>query len=125
MDSISKEPFSEVQRPASLLGVSEKNAKDVDAAAIFLSSVDAPPVFSAKQEQKLKRKIDLIMIPLVSSNYTGKQARQNCQPTINMLTVFTTAPNHSHTWSRRQGSTEHCKHLRECHYYPAWDVTDI
>lgn len=66
MDDITKEPVSEVQRPASLLEVSEKNAKNVDAAAVFLSSVDAPPVFSAKQEQKLKRKIDWIMIPLVS-----------------------------------------------------------
>lgn len=78
MDGIySKTPdMTESQRPASIsMGmVDEKDVTRMDAAAVFLNGVDAPPVLSAKEERKLKIKVDLIMIPMVYQiNKTDRQ----------------------------------------------------
>ena len=96
MDDIhTKTPaMTAAQRPASIgMGlVDEKNVASLDAAAVFLNGVDAPPVLSAKQERKLKRKVDLIMIPMVSElpslHWLGKM----------MLIQYFKASHHCHTW---------------------------
>jgi len=76
MDDIhTKTPgLTEVQSPASItIGmVDEKNIASLDAAAVFLNGVDAPPVLSAREERRLKRKVDLIMIPMVHLYSTNR-----------------------------------------------------
>jgi hypothetical protein len=41
------------------------DVKKIDQAALFLAEADGEVTFTPKQEQRLKRKIDLIIIPMV------------------------------------------------------------
>jgi hypothetical protein len=46
--------------------VDSDKVKNIDQAALFLAEAEGFEPFTAKQEQRLKRKIDFILIPMVS-----------------------------------------------------------
>lgn len=48
--------------------ISDKDVRHVDQAALFLASATDAPDFPAKAEKRLKRKIDFIILPMVSSS---------------------------------------------------------
>lgn len=48
--------------------ISKGDVRDIDQAALFLASAADTPDFPAKAEKRLKRKIDFIMLPMVSNS---------------------------------------------------------
>lgn len=66
MDNIEKSPAYGTQEPSEP-EVLTKDVKQVDGAALFLAGVDVEVAnFSAAREKKLLRKIDWILLPMVS-----------------------------------------------------------
>jgi len=66
MDNIEKSPAFRAHEPSEP-EVLTKDVKQVDGAALFLAGADAEGAnFSAVREKKLLRKIDWILLPMVS-----------------------------------------------------------
>lgn len=62
---ITKDPSSHTVATPS---IPEKDVKAVDRAALFLAETEGVAPLSAKAEKRLKLKIDLVMVPMVSSS---------------------------------------------------------
>jgi len=68
MDIISKTVASaELNVAADIPEKDEKHEKQVDQAAVFLAGADGLEPLSAQAENRLKRKIDFILLPMVHS----------------------------------------------------------
>lgn len=96
---ISKDPSSD---QAATPAIPDEEVKQVDRAALFLAEAETVAPLSAKAEKRLKLKIDLIMVPMVSSSIADL---------IQVLLTSYIAFLDCHTWSSRQSRPFHCCNL--------------
>lgn len=77
------------------------DTKNIDQAALFLAEAEGFEPLTAKQEQRLKRKIDFILIPMVILFNS-----------LRTLSLTMLALRDGHTWRGGQSGSLHSSHLR-------------